>query len=69
MMGILPPHQRPPINRPNTATMDFTDEPVMDMVSDKPAEAGSDFLRRAIIIGVLGWIVIIAVIVALITIF
>jgi hypothetical protein len=68
-MGLLPPHPRPPVNRPNTATMDFTDEPIMDMLPDEPVETGSDFLRRAIILGILGWIVIIAVIVALITIF
>jgi hypothetical protein len=69
MMGILPPYKKPPVNRPNTATMDFTDEPVMDMVPDEPAENGPDLLRRMIIAGVIGWIVIIVVIVALITLF
>ena len=68
-MGILPPNQQPHLNRPNSATMDFTDEPVMDMVSDAPAEDRPDLLRRMVVWGMIGWIVIIAVIVALMTIF
>ena len=68
-MGMLPRNRPPHINRPNSATMDFTDEPVMDMLSDAPAEDRPDLLRRMVVWGIIGWIVIIALIVALITIF
>jgi hypothetical protein len=85
IMGFLPPNRKPPTNRPNTATMDFTDEPVVDMIPSETARRSASenlrvnrfvyvdnrpsFLRRIIILGVITWIVIIAVIVALIVIF
>jgi hypothetical protein len=69
-VSLLPPNNRPSA-RPQSATMDFTDDPAMDMLPDESSQPTYEngLLRRVIIMAAFFWGIVLIVVVTLVLVF